>query len=194
MQAQPPGATEQKILKAASRLFAERGFANVSIRDICRETGTTAPVIYYHFGSKKELFEAVARKRISMADFISRLSGVASLSEPRKGLESFIRTYLSSFPEHAFDPGLYMRDSGTLDRRSAQMVSGDLDRIRLVASDLISRCIEQGTFRKTDPFLASDCLLGMLNRVIFQRIHFSKASDREAYGKFVTEFFFRAMS
>jgi hypothetical protein len=41
--------------------------------------------------------------------------------------------------------------------------------------------------------LAADCLLGMLNRVIFQNIHFSKASDKETYGRFVTDFFIRAM-
>ncbi|MDG6981416.1 MAG: helix-turn-helix transcriptional regulator, partial [Nitrososphaerota archaeon] len=31
-------------------MFAEKGFANVSVRDICRVSGTTAPVIYYYFG------------------------------------------------------------------------------------------------------------------------------------------------
>jgi hypothetical protein len=33
----------------------------------------------------------------------------------------------------------------------------------------------------------------MLNRVIFQHIHFSKVFDREAYTRFVTDFFLRAM-
>ncbi len=183
-----------RILQLASKLFAEKGYSNVSVRDICRATGTTAPVIYYYFGSKRGLFDAVARKQISMSDFIESLSDAASAQDPRRGLESFITVYLSSFPEHAFDPGLYMRDSATLDRRSARMVSGDLDRIRTVASGLVARSIKEGTFRKTDSALASDCLLGMLNRVIFQRIHFSKASDREAYGRFVTDFFYRAMS
>ena len=87
-----------------------------------------------------------------------------------------------------------MRDSATLDKQSADMVWGDLERIKGVASALVERGIAKGAFRKTDPSLAAEAMLGMLNRVIFQRIHFSKASDREAYGKFVTEFFFRAMS
>jgi len=184
----------EKILEAASRLFAQKGFANVSIRDICRETGTTAPVIYYHFGSKKGLFEAVARAKISMKDFIGRLSEASEGGDPRKGLESFIRVYLSSFPEHAFDPGLYMRDSASLDKRSAQMVSEDLDRVRSLAVELIKRCIGKRLFRRTSPDLAADCLLGMLNKSIFQHIHFSKGPNREAYGDFVSDFFFRAMA
>ena len=185
--------TAQRILQVASKMFAEKGFANVSVRDICRETGTTAPVIYYYFGSKKGLFDAVARKQISMEDFIKKLSRASSAPDPRKGLETFISSFLTSFAEHTFDIGLYMRDSATLDKQSAQIVSGDLDKIRSLAVGLVEKSVARGHFRRTDPELATDCLLGMLNRVIFQHIHFAKISDRGAYSRFVTDFFFRAM-
>ncbi len=174
-------------------MFAEKGFANVSVRDICKETGTTAPVIYYYFGNKKGLFDAVARKQISMDDFIRKLLKASGGPDHRRALEAFISTYLSSFPEHTFDIGLYVRDTATLDKRSAQIVSDDLERIRDLAVKLVDAAMAKGLFRKTDPKLAVDCLLGMLNRVIFQHIHFATPSDREAYGRFVTEFFFRAM-
>ncbi len=193
MQEQEHKATAEKVLQVASRLFAEKGFANVSVRDICKETGTTAPVIYYYFGSKKGLFDAVARRQIPMGDFVERLSSAAKVEDPARALESFIGTYLSSFPEHAFDPGLYMRDSATLDRNSAQRASEDLDRIHTILSGLVRRGSAKGLLRKTDPDFAADCLLGMLNRVIFQHIHFAKNSDREVYRRFVTDFFFRAM-
>jgi TetR/AcrR family transcriptional regulator len=193
MQAQEQPETAEKILQVASRLFAEKGFANVSVRDICKETETTAPVIYYYFGSKKGLFDAVVRKQISMADLIEKLASASKAPDPRKGLESFIGTYLTTFPEHTFDIGLYMRDSATLDKRSAQMVSEDLQKITEIAEKLVDRAISKGQFRKADTKLAVDCLMGMLNRVIFQHIHFAKIADRETYAKFVADFFFRAM-
>jgi TetR/AcrR family transcriptional regulator len=193
MQAQEQRATAERILQVASRMFAERGFANVSVRDICKETATTAPVIYYYFGSKKGLFDAVARKQISMSDFIQKLASASKAADSRRGLESFISTYLTSFPEHTFDIGLYMRDSATLDKHSAQIISEDLEKITGIAEGLVNRAMSRGVFRKTDPKLAVDCLLGMLNRVIFQHIHFAKISDRESYSRFVADFFFRAM-
>lgn len=193
MQTQEHHATAEKILEVASRMFAEKGFANVSVRDICRETGTTAPVIYYYFRNKKGLFDAVARKQISMEDFIRRLSKASGAPDPRKGLEAFVSTYLSSFPERTFDIGLYMRDTASLDKNSAQIVFGALEKIRGIAVVLVDSAIAKGQFRKTDSKLAVDCLLGMLNRVIFQHIHFDTPSDRDAYGRFVTDFFFRAM-
>lgn len=174
-------------------MFAQKGFANVSVRDICRETGTTAPVIYYYFKNKKGLFDAVARKQIPMADFIGKLTVASETGNPRKGLESFISTYLSSFPEHTFDVGLYMRDSATLDERSAQMAFDGLEMTKEIATRLIEHAISKGEFRKTDPALAAECLLGMLNRAIFQHIHFAKSRDGEAYRQFVSEFFNRAM-
>lgn len=192
MQVEHEKVTAKKLLEVSSKLFAEKGYSNVSIRDLCRAAGTTAPVIYYHFGSKKGLFEAATSKGLSMGDFVDRLAEHAR-GGTVKSFEGFVKTYLSSFPEHAFDPGLYIRDSASLDRESARRISVDLDRVRSLASSMIRERVESGAFRKVDPDLAADCLLGMLNRAVFQRIHFEKAADVDAYGKFVTDFFLRAV-
>ena len=185
--------TSDRILRVASKLFAEKGYSNVSIRDVCKETGTTAPVIYYYYGSKKGLYDAVARSKLSMAGFIGQLAKASEAKNPVSGLESFIEVYLSSFPEHTFDPGLYLTDSASLDRDSAKAISGELEKVLSLLSGLVGRCVEAGEFRNADIDLASECLLGMMNRVIFQHLHFAKASDRDVYGKFVTDFFIRAM-
>lgn len=49
----PPA--KRQILRAAMKLFSERGFAATSIRDIAQESGYTNPALYKHFGSKEEL-------------------------------------------------------------------------------------------------------------------------------------------
>ena len=49
------GGTREVILEAAERLFAERGFAATSVRDIVGEAGTSAPSLYHFFGSKENL-------------------------------------------------------------------------------------------------------------------------------------------
>ena len=45
----------EKILDAATRVFAERGFDGTSFGDIAKVAGITRPVVYDHFGSKEEL-------------------------------------------------------------------------------------------------------------------------------------------
>ncbi|HEY5168000.1 MAG TPA: helix-turn-helix domain-containing protein, partial [Thermoleophilia bacterium] len=72
--------TQQRILAAAERLFADHGYANVSVRDIADEAGVTHPLIYYHWGSKRELLAAVvadtqAQMRAAFAVEPSALGG-----------------------------------------------------------------------------------------------------------------------
>jgi len=54
--------TRERLLKAASKLFAERGFAGVSTREIARVAKVNPAAIHYHFGSKKGLYIAVVKK------------------------------------------------------------------------------------------------------------------------------------
>ncbi len=51
--------TVERILDAASALFAERGFAETSLRTITSTAGVNLAAVNYHFGSKKTLIQAV---------------------------------------------------------------------------------------------------------------------------------------
>lgn len=54
---------KEKILEIAERLFAQRGYHGVSIRDITNEAGVDVALIKYHFGSKKGLFDELLQRR-----------------------------------------------------------------------------------------------------------------------------------
>jgi AcrR family transcriptional regulator len=57
--------TREEILDAAARALARRGFKSVSLQDIAREVGFTAPALYVYFESKEAIFAALAKR---MAD------------------------------------------------------------------------------------------------------------------------------
>ncbi len=52
------------ILTVAERLFAERGYNGVGIRDIAKGAKCNISTIYHYFGSKKGLYLAVFRERV----------------------------------------------------------------------------------------------------------------------------------
>ncbi len=52
----------ERILDEASRLFAERGWAATSLREIAEAAGCTKPALYYHWGNKEALFLAALRR------------------------------------------------------------------------------------------------------------------------------------
>ncbi len=51
----PSDQTRTAILAAAERLYAERGFSDVTLRDIVAEANVNLAAVNYHFGSKDEL-------------------------------------------------------------------------------------------------------------------------------------------
>lgn len=51
----------ERILRHAAELFAERGWAATSVREIAEAAGCTKPAIYYHWGNKEALFIACIR-------------------------------------------------------------------------------------------------------------------------------------
>lgn len=61
--AQRSTGTREVILEAAERLFAERGFAATSVRDIVGAAGTSAPSLYHFFGSKENLLVELINDR-----------------------------------------------------------------------------------------------------------------------------------
>lgn len=58
--------TKQKILDAAEQLFAERGFAETSLRMITGVAEVNLASVNYHFGSKKELIKAVMDRYLAV--------------------------------------------------------------------------------------------------------------------------------
>ena len=57
-----PHAVQTAVLDAALELFALRGFADVSLRDISQKSGVSHPLILHHFGTKEALYSAVKRR------------------------------------------------------------------------------------------------------------------------------------
>lgn len=93
--------TKSRILDAAEQLFAERGFAETSLRTITTRARVNLASVNYHFGSKKSLIQAVFDRFLQ--DFTKELSlelmTLEQLSpdqlEAEKLLNALIRPLLS---------------------------------------------------------------------------------------------------
>ena len=59
--------TKEQLLKAALHYFHEKGYLATTLEDIARAAGTTRGAVYWHFGSKAELFSAVIREQYNRA-------------------------------------------------------------------------------------------------------------------------------
>lgn len=106
----PRRTTKEKLLDAAEKLFARKGYHGTSLRTITREAGVDLALVNYHFGGKQGLFESVIERRGAMlnAERIRRLAEVRRQAAPEPpATESVVNAFFDpilDFLEHA-DPG-----------------------------------------------------------------------------------------
>jgi AcrR family transcriptional regulator len=88
--------TRARLLHAAARLFAERGYARVTVRDICKKARANVAAVNYHFGGKDGLYRAVMRHAMETMQ-----ATTAAASEAGRGLPAAerIRAYVAVFAD-----------------------------------------------------------------------------------------------
>ena len=83
--------TEEKIIECAGQLIAEKGFASVTSKEICRAAGVNLAAVNYHFGSRDGLYLAVLE---NVQQYLVGLQQLIDLYEsdlaPRQKMEKFI--------------------------------------------------------------------------------------------------------
>jgi AcrR family transcriptional regulator len=80
------------IIEAASRTFAERGYLGASMERIAAAAGVSAPLIYEHFPSKKQLY-------IQLLDMHGKALVAATTEEAYESVEALLRGNVLAFFE-----------------------------------------------------------------------------------------------
>ncbi|HEY9112669.1 MAG TPA: TetR/AcrR family transcriptional regulator [Rhodanobacteraceae bacterium] len=132
MRDSPQFSTRQRILGAAEALFAERGFAAASLRQVTAAAKVNLAAVNYHFGSKDNLIEEVFRRRLDELSRrrLERLADVAKsgsmtleslldafitpaleLSLDREGGSVFMRVLARAFAEHNSNLRKFLSDN-----------------------------------------------------------------------------------
>jgi len=87
--------TRERLLEAGQRLFADRGFKKVTVREICREAGANVAAVNYHFGDKLGLYREVLQQAIEAmraTTEAARAAGAGRSAEAR--LRGYIRIFV----------------------------------------------------------------------------------------------------
>lgn len=92
--------TKTKILNAAEQLFADRGFADTSLRLITSQAEVNLASVNYHFGSKKELIQAVLARYLEvfvpgLTDALNELNERDERAEQRNVFECLVSPLLA---------------------------------------------------------------------------------------------------
>ncbi|HXE60096.1 MAG TPA: CerR family C-terminal domain-containing protein [Gemmatimonadaceae bacterium] len=91
----PDAATRDRLLAAATRLFAQHGFNAASVRDIARAARANVAAINYHFDGKMGLYRAVVRAAVqAMRAGDDAFLTAATDASPEEQLRTYVAGYL----------------------------------------------------------------------------------------------------
>ena len=88
------GAMAAHIAGVAARLFATRGYDATSVREVVEAAGVTKPTLYYHFGSKEGLAQALFT--VPMARLVEALRAIVDgPGDPVAQMEAFAAAHVA---------------------------------------------------------------------------------------------------
>lgn len=176
------------ILRAAAIAFSTKGFHQTSMDDIARGLAISKPTVYYHFKSKKHLFEACA------SEAVKRLERAAKAARDYNGTAADrLAIYLSRSLEYSLDE--FGRALNTLEIREISVKSDEMfrrvrSRIDKLFRKIISEGILQGEIDECfDPKLVSFAIFGAFNFIAVWYKPSGQLSRDEVLGQYYRIFF-----
>ena len=181
-QAAGSDATKLRLMDAAVRVFAERGFHAASMRSITQLAGTSVSAANYHFGSKVELLRAALSARAAAMNDL-RLTSLAKVEAAAAGqpirVEAILDAYLRPLFERFAAVQALEPEAGAMARAVALRLYVDppeiVAEIRREVFDPINRRFAEALAR-TLPFAAASQVDFALEVTVGAWIHFLVAN------------------
>jgi TetR/AcrR family transcriptional regulator, cholesterol catabolism regulator len=162
-------ATRAMILNAAARRFAEKGYADCSLRDIAALAGMKAGSVYYHFPSKENLLEEVIRTGSEMLTqtILAELARLGADASKTEQFQVMMRAHVTSFLDIRDDANTFLRIYNYLPPVMKQQTRRSrLDNAQ-IWFDAFDRGVAQGEFKaEIDRNLFIPFLLQSMNGII----------------------------
>ncbi len=151
----------ERILGAASELFAERGYNGTSMTAIADALGATKPFVYYHFKDKHEILLETCRRGVVRA--------LAALDEVLKGggtcrdqLDQACRALTEVTLAHRAYATVYSREMDRLSDEARAELAALRRRFDRRLGELIAEGCRRGEFEVAEPRVTATCISTMI--------------------------------
>ena len=152
------------ILRHSARIFAEKGFAGASIRDISRATGVSLSGLYYYFDSKQKLLYLIQNNTFTF--ILARLqSRLPSASDPAARLRILVANHIEYFLSHPNEMKVLSHEEDALDEPLHAEVAAIKRKYYALARKVFDGLAAAGLAPGLNPRVAVLSLFGMMNWV-----------------------------
>lgn len=172
--------TRDKILEAAIKLFAEKGFNGTTTKEIAEKAGVNEALIFRYFSTKRDLYGAIIERKIkedpkielpletfkgTKDDWLIFKSLGARMFECVEKDPSFLRLlHFSALEGHEL---------------SDMFLDTYVQHLRTLLSDYIDERISDGAFKDMDSHLAARAFSGMFTNYIISQELFGEKKKKK---------------
>jgi AcrR family transcriptional regulator len=163
-------AGRQSILDQAQQLFFAHGYHGTSVREIVQSCGLSNAALYYHFGSKQNLYAEV------ISEFVSSVVGPVQEAEAGRGssrerLSRMVMAFARFSSESRSELHMLLRDLTQCESEEIQqLIPKVIGQILAPFVTVLEDGIAAGEIRDVDVHRVSLLLMGMLNSLAARRM------------------------
>lgn len=170
--------TRARLLAAGARLFAERGYGHVTVREICSAAHANIAAVNYHFTGKAGLYTEVVRRAI---DTMRGVTAEAVEAGRRRNAEERLRAYVQVFLSRAAAPDadawihhIMLRElsepTEALDRIVEEVVRPRMQYLHTVVAELLGCEVDDARVARCAFSVHAQCM-ALVNRQIAERLN-----------------------
>ena len=180
-----PDPTKNRVLDAAGKVFAQKGYESATVREICDLAGANIAAVNYHFGDKQRLYIAACVEAQCVREGAVPLPEWGPNTPPTDRLRDFIRTFLRRLLEEkrpAWHRELMLRELANPTEACAHVVEDYIRPMAGILSGILAELLPPGTSEEEIfPIgfsIVGQCLFYHVNQPIASRL-----MGEEAYAR-----------
>lgn len=196
--------TKERILRAAGEVFAENGFKNATVRDICKKADANIAAVNYHFGDKENLYISVLKywREVAFQKYPLDLR-TDEHKTPEEHLGLFIRSFLFRTLEEGQYSWFgklvakeYMEPTKALDVLIEETIRPAFEFLSHIARQILEKPASEETIRFCCLSIVSQCLFFVYAKHVIKKLFHQdnfRTDEIESIADHITRFSLEAI-
>jgi AcrR family transcriptional regulator len=151
----------ERILRAATKLFATKGFHATGVAEIGKAAGVGKGALYHHIQSKEDLLYDIVMRHIEEG-LVRAEEILRSDSPPEDKLRQLCRHQLRTVAENQEEITIFFREQNALTGKRRQTMSALRHRVEDLWRKALQEGVDRGVLRSADPVVVKG-ILGLIN-------------------------------
>lgn len=171
--------TRTRILEAAARVFAQKGYHETRVDDIVAESGSSKGSVYFHFPSKETIFLALIDTFTSLLE--TRLR--EAMDKEQHGLQqvdSALNTSLKLFQQYRGLAKIVLVQAVGLGAAFEERRREINNRFTAIIQSRLERAVQDGSIPPLQSDLAARAWVGALNEIVIHWIYTGNTDLQES--------------